>query len=154
MTTLFMSKIHAAVVVAALATVSVAQALHAQSPTELGKVTVPFAFQAGIVHFAPGVYTISISTNGFLSIRGASASGLTMVMRDGGNEQSAVSHLVFHQFGNRYFLSEVSMRWNSVSFSCPQSRAERQAKWAQHAADRTSIAAPTDREIALLEGPR
>jgi hypothetical protein len=58
MTTLSMLKIRAAIVVAALAIVPVSQALQAQGLTQLGKVTVPFAFEAGTAHFEPGVYTI------------------------------------------------------------------------------------------------
>jgi hypothetical protein len=92
--------------------------------------------------------------NGFLSIRGASASGMTMVGRDGGDERSTVSQLVFHRFGDRYFLREVWTRWDSARFLCPKSKAEGQAERAQRAVDRASNAATTNIEFALLEGPR
>ena len=117
--------------------------------------TVPFAFQAGITHFAPGAYTISVSANGFISIRGVSNSGLTkIVMQQGGIEQSPVSQLVFRRFGNRYFLREVWTKGDSVHLWCLKSKAEGQAERVQRAADRASIAAPTNVEIALLETHR
>jgi hypothetical protein len=149
-----MSKIRTAIVVATVAIVSVSQALHAQSPTELGKVTVPFAFQAGTAHFAPGVYTISYQMNSFLSIRGVSNSGLAMVMRDGAYEQSTVSQLVFRRFGNRYFLREVWVKGETDHLRCPESKAEWQSERAQQASNRAFIAAHTNVEIALLEAPR
>jgi hypothetical protein len=154
MTTLSMLKIRAAIVVAALAIVPVSQALQAQGLTQLGKVTVPFAFEAGTAHFEPVVYTIIALMNSILSIRGVSNSGLTMVMRDGGYEQSTVSKLIFRRFGNRYFLREVWTQGNSGHLRCPESKAEWQAERAQQASNRASIAAHTNIEIALLEAPR
>lgn len=154
MTTLSMSKIRTAIVVATVAIVSVSQALHAQGPTELGKVTVPFAFQAGTTHFAPGVYTISYGMNSFLSIRGVSNSGLTMVMRDGSDEQSTVSQLVFRRFGNRYFLREVWTQGNSGYLRCPESKAEYRVRKALREANRAAVVTPSNVEIALLQNPK
>src|ERR1035438_3969358 len=104
MTTLSMSKIRAVVVVAAFAIASVSQALHAQGPTKLGTVTVPFAFQAGTAHFVPGAYSISTPTDDLLLIRGASKSAVAMTMRNVGGERSTVSQLVF----SRLKLRELS----------------------------------------------
>jgi hypothetical protein len=155
MTTRSMSKICTAVVVIVFAIASESQALHAQGPTGLGKAVVPFAFEAGTAHFSPGAYTLSNpSTDDSLLIRGSSQSAWAMIRRDYGSQPSAVSQLVFHRYGNRYFLREVWINGNSYRLVCPESKAERLAERAQRTSDRASIAANTNREIALLENPR
>lgn len=155
MTTLSMSKICTAVLVVALAFASVSQPLHAQSITQLGKVTVPFAFQAGTAHFAPGSYTLSsLSTGNSLVIRGSSDSAVAMIMCDFEPQPSPVSQLVFRRYGNRYFLREVWINGNSDRLLFPESKAERLTERALHTSDQASIAAPTSVEIALLENPR
>jgi hypothetical protein len=155
MPTLSMSKIRTSFVVAVLTIVSVSQALHAQSSAELGTVTVPFAFQAGTAHFAPGTYTFSNPPmDNLVSIRGSSQSALTVTIRDGGSEHPTVSELVFRRYGNRYFLREVRIKGTSDHLLYPESKAERLAERDQQASDRTSISAHGNIEIALLEGPR
>jgi hypothetical protein len=153
MTTLSMSKIRAAAVLA-FAFASVSNALRAQAETQLVKVTVPFAFQAGSARFAPGACTLGSLTGSFLSIRGSSQSAWAMIRHDGGHQYSTVSQLVFHRYGDRYFLREVWIKGDPDHLLCPESKAERLAESAQQVSSRAAIAAHSNMEITLLEEPR
>src|SRR5580704_542349 len=99
MTTRSMSSIRAALV-AVFAMVSVSNAWHAQAQRVIAKATVPFAFQAGDAHFAPGAYTLSSVAGDFLVIRGASKSASTIIRHDDARQETTVSQLVFRKYNN------------------------------------------------------
>ena len=67
---------------------------------------------------------------------------------------SRVSEVVFHRYGNQYFLSQVWMRGNPDYLSCPPSKAEREAKRSLRDNDRASMPTHSNVEVALMESPR
>jgi hypothetical protein len=154
MTTLSMSKIRAALVVAFLAVASGATALHAQDQTIRSQVKVPFAFEVGSVHFAPGTYLLSVPREHLLSVQGSSGTALAMDRRESSLSPATESKVVFYRYGDRFFLREVWMKGNTDHLRCPESKAEHTYREVEQAANRASIATPTSVELALLENSR
>jgi hypothetical protein len=149
MKTFFASKVRACfsgavLVVSALALASSAQA---QSPTI--KVNIPFSFENGTEHLPAGVYTLQMSESGrILLIRGNSASGMTLILPDENSQPAKVGKVVFHRYGDRYFLREVWTAGSTSHVHTSTSKAEKNVELAQN------NVAPNGVEVALLELPR
>jgi hypothetical protein len=154
MTTLFMSKIRAAVVVASLAVPYGSTALIAQDQSLRIPVNIPFAFEVGSTHFAPGTYSLSHLQQPFLSVRGPSGTALVMNMREAGPSPATEGKVVFHKYGNRYFLRELWVKGEIVHLCFVESKAEQRVRKIQKEANRAAIVAPSNVEIALLQNPR
>jgi len=90
-----------------LLTLAVAS-VHAQSSTKI-EVSIPFDFTVGNSNLHPGKYTVTARGTAALMIRskdgGSTAMRLTNAIHN--SEPSAKTKLVFRQYGERYFLSEV-----------------------------------------------
>jgi len=154
MTTLSMSKIRAAVTVAALALASQSPALHAQDQTLRSQVTVPFAFEVGSAHFAPGTYTLASPWEHVLLVQGKQGKALVMNDREKDLSPARKGKVVFDRYGDRYFLREVWTQGSIDHLCCPESKAEHRAREAQQAGNRASMATPTNVEIASLEAAK
>jgi hypothetical protein len=142
-------KFRAAVFTAVLAVVSLAPALQAQANTVGARVNVPFAFETGHQHFAPGMYTISMKTPDMLVIKGASGSVFVLMHVGGDPRQAVKSKVVFRRSGDRYFLGQIWIADRSGYMEVPKSKAERQLQVAEQKS------APADSvELALLEPAR
>lgn len=153
MTTLSTSKIRIALAIA-LAVASGSAALHAQDQTIRSKVDVPFAFELGSAHLAPGTYFLDIPREHVLSVRGASGTLLEMERPEASLTPAPQSKVVFHRYGDQYFLREVWVKGSADHLRCPESKAEQRARKVQQAVDHASTATPTSVQIALLEDPR
>jgi hypothetical protein len=93
----------------AVAALTLAAAGYAQSAQEL-KVTVPFGFVAGSRTLPAGQYTVSQAGNpSAVVMRSAgSAPGVVVVTsRVEAPGRQEIGKLVFHRYGDRYFLSQV-----------------------------------------------
>jgi hypothetical protein len=142
-------KFRAAVFTAVLAVVSLAPALPAQARTEGLRVNVPFAFETGRQHFAPGMYTISMKTPDMLVIKGASVSGFVLMHFSGDRRQAVKSKVVFRRSGDRYFLGEIWLADRSGYMDVIKSKAERKLEIAEQ-----KSAPAGNVELALLEPGR
>ena len=141
-------KFRAAVFTAVLAVVSLAPASQAQNRTG-ARVNVPFAFETGHQHFAPGMYTISMETTDMLVIKGASGSGFVLMHVAGDRRQPAKSKVVFRRSGDHYFLGQIWLEDRSGFMEVTKSKAERKLQVAEQKS------APADSvELALLEPAR
>jgi hypothetical protein len=112
----------------AVATLALAAAGYAQSAQEL-KVNVPFEFVAGSRTLPAGQYTTSQAGNpNAVVIRSvAGAPGVVMVasrVKSPGRHE--IGKLVFHRYGNRYFLSEVWGTDQSTGSQIPKTAQERE----------------------------
>ena len=154
MTTLSMSKISAALVLAALALASQSPALHAQDQTLRSQVTVPFAFEVGSIHFAPGTYFLNDPREHLLSLRGHSGTALAMDRRETSLSPATKSKVVFYRYGDRYFLREVWVKGETDHLRCYESKAEERVRKIQQAANHASSGTPSNTEVVLLENPR
>jgi hypothetical protein len=154
MPTLSMLKIRTAVVVAALSVVFLPPVLHAQRNNSRSQMKVPFGFQVGTVHFAPGQYVLDESNDHILLVQGANRAAMTMSDPELVVKSTTRSKVIFHRYGNLYFLREVWTGGSDVYITCPESKAEREARRAERAPERASVDTRANVEIALLDGPR
>ncbi len=126
---------------------------HAQSSRQQVRVTVPFAFQDGTAHMNPGVYTLALQSDHIMVVRGARGSTSALSLVDIGEtvKPAAAGKVVFHKYGDRYFLREVWMSGSSTHLECPKTKAEKNLQRELQLAVNTQPANGT--EVALLELP-
>ncbi len=148
MNTLSTRKFRATAFAAVLAVVSLAPVSHAQGQTTVGKVNVPFAFETGYHHFAPGTYTISMESANIVAIKGASGTGLVMIRLEGDRQAATKGKVVFRMSGDQYFLGEIWIAEKSAHLDVPKSKAEHRMQVAEQKS------APAGVELALLETAR
>ncbi|HEX4899576.1 MAG TPA: hypothetical protein VFV61_03540 [Pyrinomonadaceae bacterium] len=121
--------------------------VQAQTPSRV-EVKVPFDFAAGKVLFKAGIYSIKKVSDNTLAIR--SIDGKTTKLVDapltiGSRDFKAGERLVFNQYGNQYFLSQVWLSSDSGRqlFSGAETKAAREYRLAHNNAkpQRVEIAA-------------
>jgi hypothetical protein len=141
--------------VAVIATVCCQPAVKAQKPSTEVVANVPFAFEVGSNHLAPGRYTVQTEGNNVLWVKGDSGSAGAITRSEFSSRPSANSAIVFHHYGNRYFLRGVRTEGNEDYLWVNESKSERRAKLEEDAANPNS--GPRDDskvEVALLSGRR
>ena len=139
-----------AITTLAAATAFMSQGLHAQ--TSYGsRANIPFAFNCGTTHFAPGTYTFKVHSTGVMagvmSISSFAKSGYAMVTKGRESRGPANGYLVFHKYGNQYFLEQYHAAFNSTMATLPVSDTERST--AREFAANQANQPPT--RLALLE---
>ena len=154
MLTLSKLKIHIAVFVAALTIALVSPALRAQSTSMQSGVDIPFAFTVGSTHFAPGRYILTHPWEHLLMVQGATRSAQAMSSYETSLTPSGTSKVIFHRYGNQYFLREVWTKGNVDHLCCPESKAEQEAERAESGDERAAVLTHNNVEFALLESPR
>lgn len=111
---------------AAVLTLACTSTLHAQSPAGRAQIKVPFAFEVGPDHFAPGVYTVSMLNGSTLYVRGIRY-GAFAPIKSGDNSAITGGKVVFHRVGGQYFLSEVWSDGSKEPMVLYPSKAEKEA---------------------------
>ncbi len=138
-------------VVASLVVGCVSLPAHAQGVGNSMTVNVPFGFELGSEHLAPGKYTISRPLTDIIEITNGST-GALLVTHDGQSSKATKSSkIVFDRYGDHYFLRQVWFNAEDNTYmECTESKAERQAK-------RSELASVTKQasnvEIAILRIP-
>lgn len=107
--------------------------VQAQSANQM-KATIPFSFHIGNQALPAGEYTVRYVNQDsgktallFKSVDGKTSRIVNMNTAQK-NEREVKASLVFNQYGNSYFLSEVWTGADQYGLSLPPSRAERQIK--------------------------
>ena len=100
----------------------------AQSANPSLSVNVPFGFELGPRHFAPGAYSVSVSGRGILSLRNDYQAALLLGHWEKATQSSRSAKIVFNVYGERYFLRQVWPGTDAGYVECPESRAERVAR--------------------------
>jgi hypothetical protein len=111
-----------------LAVALAAVAAHANPASGL-KANIPFDFSVGGNTLPAGVYTVTpMSTSSVLLIRREDCRAGAMVRTDGmyAEQIQDQTKLVFHRYGNQYFLAQVWTAGESNGREFPKSRAERE----------------------------
>jgi hypothetical protein len=116
--------------------------LHAQTINM--RATVPFAWDVKGQHLNAGEYTISRNAaSSAMTIRSAvNGKGACFIVNPDSDKNTA-SRLVFHRYGERYFLAEVHAAGLTVT-KLPVTRAEKEA------AEMASTGAADHREMATI----
>lgn len=130
-----------------------AVAVQAQSANQM-KADIPFRFQIGDATLPAGEYTVRYVNQDsgktallFKSTDGRTNRIITMMTTEKGAPQEKAS-LVFNQYGDQYFLSEVWTAGDQYGLALPKSRAERQLKsddMAKNGSKRVTVALITRR---------
>lgn len=120
-----------------------ASSISAQNGPQL-RVNLPFDFAAGRNALPAGEYYVRIS-NAPDSIWFQKADGKRSVVvvthRSQGHGRIDVASLVFHVYGDRYFLAQVYPTGKGIGEELPQSREEREQITARHASKTVTVAA-------------
>jgi hypothetical protein len=124
MSTLSMLKFRASIFAAVVAFAPFSPASHAQDSGTRAQVNVPFGFQTGSQHYAPGVYTIEMENDYTLLISGASQSSMALTSVEDKAQPAKRGTAVFHKYGNQYFLSEITVAGKCRSLHLTPSRTE------------------------------
>jgi hypothetical protein len=126
-------------------------ALKAQTPSNAVVANIPFAFQIGSSYLPAGTYRVQMQGNDFLSIKGESGAAVMLVMWESANKPSSDSAIVFHHYGDQYFLREVRTSGNQGFLWSGETKAERRAKLEEDASNPNSGPREDSKvEIALL----
>lgn len=91
-------------------------------------VNVPFGFVAGSHHMQPGRYVVTRAANGFLCIYDTQVSDnhLFLAVNSIQSNTPKDAKLVFHRYGDIYFLAEVWNGNSEIGRQVPQSKAEKE----------------------------
>lgn len=99
----------------------------AQSPTL--KANIPFDFQINGKAMTAGEYTIAepASPRGTVIIRGGQKKSAAAAIFQAveANKTSPATQLVFHRYGNEYFLAQMQVKGQTAAMELPTSKAER-----------------------------
>jgi hypothetical protein len=115
----------------------------AQDPSV--EASVPFAFTVGTKLLPSGIYTISFQdrTPEVLLIQNRAQGIATFIPAHADVRQSKHGELVFHKYGDRYFLSEILCSSCNVNMEIPTSKVETRAQLQQaklHGRDQALVA--------------
>ena len=99
----------------------------AQTGRSATRVDVPFAFDYGTQHFAPGVYTVSMRDKNILTLSSGNRSAWAMIQTGFDPTQHSAGYVTFRKYGDRCFLTEYSPASGSLHASVFESGAERRA---------------------------
>ena len=91
------------------------------------KVNIPFNFVVGGATLPSGEYTVQgLSLGNAISIRKSdqTAKSLTLAIRCESSKTQEKSKLVFHRYGDRYFLAQIWMAGDNSGHQLPKSRRE------------------------------
>jgi TRAP-type mannitol/chloroaromatic compound transport system substrate-binding protein len=150
-TQIIRSALFTALVAGSLAAIATPASANAQSQDRL-RFKAPFAFEYGSTRLPAGVYTVHTQTP--FTLIGGTAANSSSITRLEWNGMSEKGKIVFHKYGNRYFLSEVWMPGKSSHLVCSRTKAEKQAATA--AKNTVALKEPlvSNVELAALEMPR
>lgn len=136
-------KKHSLIPLLAMVVVLAVGTAYAQLGAGAVKANIPFGFTVGTKAFPAGEYTVRNSgTAGVLLISGEDSShrGLISTIGVDANKGSSQTKLVFHRYGDQYFLSQIWVRGESSGRELPRTRAEKELM-AQAASDSVTILA-------------
>ena len=108
------------------------------------KATIPFDFTVGQTRMPAGTYEFNTLSHGVISIRDSKTakSILSLVNSQEPSRAHSTPKLVFHRYGNKYFLSQVSRGHGGAVVQLPTSKLEDELRIAGSSVpDNTVIAA-------------
>lgn len=130
-----------------------AVSVNAQSGRIVGRADIPFDFTVNNRTLSAGQYLVeTASSNGMDMLRVRSATNASSVMFLTHSVQSSAApdtgKLVFHRYGNQYFLSQVWTLGSSIGGEARECRMERTLRRAQQTSDR--LARVSERQTILI----
>jgi hypothetical protein len=116
----------------------------AQSGTLIGIANVPFAFQVGSLEMPAGVYEIHRASTNVLTLKGKANRETVFMLVHATETRKAQDqgNLVFHRFGDTYFMGQIWEAGVNFGAECTKSQAEKEIARAENrpAAGLTQVA--------------
>ena len=107
------------------------------------KANVPFAFTVGQTEMPAGNYVISSVSESAIAIRDRNkgASVISLYRSEQPTSKDRTAKLVFHKYGDKYFLSQVARGSGGNVLQLPTSNREKEAQiqYARQAADKEVV---------------
>jgi hypothetical protein len=119
-----------AIALLAIANFAMAGTSFAQS--KIVRVNVPFDFTVGKQLLPAGVYTIKAESSGLIAIRNHDKplAVLTIADQDGARSPKG-GKVMFHKYGDQYFLSEILCDWADMDVRVRPSKVEKRVQLQQ-----------------------
>ncbi len=116
--------------IAFLAAASLLTVGNASAQTGSVQATVPFNFTVGNTELPAGTYTISATSENVIVVRNKDLPRISMLSMTVGDDATSAKgeELVFHKYGEQYFLSELICPAHAVTGYLPTSRREKRAQ--------------------------
>lgn len=121
----------------------------AQSRMTPSLARVPFDFRVGNAHLKAGRYNIQQPLTFTLSLRGSHQTGISVVVPYLGMDPAPSSKVVFHRYGEVYFLREVWTLGSTDHLTVPESKEEKKLR--QEILHASVPSQPANVELALLD---
>ncbi len=123
------------------------------------RVDVPFDFSAGSRVFPAGKYTIrpaGVNTNGVIRITSedGKTSGVLLTNSAESIESKNETALIFHRYGDQYFLFQVWVVGDTIGLEVPKSSMERQAVRAVEADKEQSARSDEPADVIIAASPQ
>jgi hypothetical protein len=118
--------------IALLAIANLAMAATSFAQSKGVRADVPFAFTAGNQLLPAGTYTIKTESTGLIAIKNHDKpiEVFAIVDRDGAKAPNG-GKLIFHKYGEKYFLSEILCSWADMNVTVPRSKTEKTVRLQQ-----------------------
>jgi hypothetical protein len=119
----------------------------------MAQAEIPFTFESGTAHMPAGEYQVIRASDHLILLRGPSNAGDYVLVNDTESSKAPTKgKLVFHRYGDKYYLREIWTAGNSHGLECPKSRAEKQTQKESLIAQNQS--APSTVEVAFEVAPQ
>jgi hypothetical protein len=128
------TNVYGALMILALAmVVSISPMAQAQNRT---RANVPFEFSLEQKAMPAGLYEIGALNGSVLVVRNLETKDARLVIQSMHVEANAAAiphaKLVFHKYGEQYFLAEIWNGQSSIGVAFPESKQEKEMKWARN----------------------
>lgn len=134
-------------------TLASTQTAAAQSSSTVAEANIPFAFQAGNQQMPAGQYRIVRESTSLILLQGPSHADDFIVMHDATSlKVPSKGKIVFHRYGDKYFLSQIWTAGNPDGLESSKCQAEKAAMKETRLAKNDS--APSQVEVALNVAPQ
>ena len=113
------------------------------SAQTIATATVPFDFTVGQTQMPAGTYNISPLDHGAMVIRdGKTAKSVASIFRwEDARKGDSITKLVFHKYGDKYFLSQVARGHGNGVMQLPTSKVEEEVRVASSSAPQKAVVA-------------
>ena len=127
----------------AILTLSLLISVPSMSAQTIAKATIPFAFTVGQTEMPAGNYIISSVSDSAIAIMGREkgTNVVSLVRSEQPKTNDGSTKLVFHKYGDKYFLSQVARGFGGNVLQLPASNRENEAQiqYARQAADKEVV---------------
>ena len=114
----------------AILTLSLSIMVPSISAQTVAKATVPFAFTVGQKEMPAGTYVVTSVSDSAIAImdRDKGASVISLYRSEQPTGSDSTTKLVFHKYGDKYFLSQVARGFGGDVIQLPVSKQEKEAQ--------------------------